>query len=383
MASIKKRETASGPRYDVQWRLPDGFKRKRTFVRKGEADNYVKSLAGQQVVGLVIDPNAAEIRLDVYIKRWLNTRLVRGRPLSPSTIQSYRALNRRNIEPKLGSLALRMITTDAVRTWHAELVASAGQDQAAKSYRLLHAILNTAVDDMRIGRNPCRIKGAGTEDAEERILIATTTVLELSDFIRYPYRALVLLAGLGGLRTGESLGLRRQDVDPLRQTVSIRRQAQELTGLGRIEGTPKSDAGKRTVVLPRSAMEALVAHMDSFTSPDPDAVVFTATGGGPLRRARVSEASTEAKAIVGAPADLHMHDLRHHAATLMARMPGVTTKELMARIGHASPRAALIYQHATEERDRAIADFLDARIAESKVSRTTESGASITAIRRA
>ena len=48
---------------------------------------------------------------------------------------------------------------------------------------------------------------------------------------------------------------------------------------------------------------------------------------------------------------------------MMARMPGVTTKELMARIGHASPRAALIYQHATTERDRLIADYLDAHIA--------------------
>ena len=44
-------------------------------------------------------------------------------------------------------------------------------------------------------------------------------------------------------------------------------------------------------------------------------------------------------------------------------MPGVTTKELMARIGHSSPRAALIYQHATAERDRAIAAFLDAEVA--------------------
>ena len=57
-----------------------------------------------------------------------------------------------------------------------------------------------------------------------------------------------------------------------------------------------------------------------------------------------------------------MHDLRHHASTSMARIPGVTTKELMARIGHASPRAALIYQHATEERDRAVADVLEAQI---------------------
>jgi integrase len=56
---------------------------------------------------------------------------------------------------------------------------------------------------------------------------------------------------------------------------------------------------------------------------------------------------------------LRIHDLRHHAATLTARMPGITTKELMARIGHASPRAALIYQHATEQRDREIAAYLD------------------------
>ncbi len=68
----------------------------------------------------------------------------------------------------------------------------------------------------------------------------------------------------------------------------------------------------------------------------------------------------------GAPDGLRPHDLRHHAATLTARMPGITTKELMARIGHASPRAALVYQHATRERDRAVASYLDDVVAASK-----------------
>jgi integrase len=68
---------------------------------------------------------------------------------------------------------------------------------------------------------------------------------------------------------------------------------------------------------------------------------------------------------VDAPEGLRIHDLRHHAATLTARMPGITTKELMARIGHASPRAALIYQHATEQRDREIAAYLDSAITDS------------------
>lgn len=59
-----------------------------------------------------------------------------------------------------------------------------------------------------------------------------------------------------------------------------------------------------------------------------------------------------------------MYDLRHHAATLTVQVPGVTTKELMARIGHSSPRAALIYQHATVERDKRIADAMSEAIIE-------------------
>ena len=76
----------------------------------------------------------------------------------------------------------------------------------------------------------------------------------------------------------------------------------------------------------------------------------------------LSEAWQRAKATVGVDPAMHTHDLRHHAATLMAQMPGITTKELMARIGHSSPRAALIYQHATAERDREVAAFLEGRL---------------------
>ena len=91
--------------------------------------------------------------------------------------------------------------------------------------------------------------------------------------------------------------------------------------------------------------------------------MFTAPEGGPARPAAYSHAWRLAKAATGAPQRLRPHDLRHHAATLAARSPGITTKELMARIGHGSPRAALRYQHATRERDEQIAAHLDAVIA--------------------
>ena len=60
---------------------------------------------------------------------------------------------------------------------------------------------------------------------------------------------------------------------------------------------------------------------------------------------------------------LRFHDLRHTAGTLSART-GATTKEIMARLGHSSARAAMIYQHATEDRDRLIAERLAAMTVE-------------------
>jgi integrase len=99
-------------------------------------------------------------------------------------------------------------------------------------------------------------------------------------------------------------------------------------------------------------------HRD-IVEPEPgdDGYVFTGHKGGPLASCVLDTAWQRARAEVGVP-ELHLHDLRHLAGTLAAST-GAGTKELMRRLGHASQRAALRYQHATEERDRAIADALD------------------------
>jgi len=302
-----------------------------------------------------------EVTLAAYTDGWLASRLVKGRALSDATRYGYRRLFERNIAPALGSEPLRRLTPERVRTWHADVVAAAGADQAAKSYRVLRAVLNTAVDDDLISRNPCRIKGAGIDRTPERAMPDTGEVLALIEAMEPRYRIVLVLAGLGGLRTGEMLGLRVADVDPLRQLVRVRQVAMEIPGLGRVVKDPKTDAGRRDVVLPRRAMDALAAHLATYPS-GPDGEVVTGPERGPARRASLSAAWRSAKAAVGVDPGLHIHDLRHHAATLTARTPGVTTKELMSRIGHSSPRAALIYQHATEERDRNIADFIDEQL---------------------
>ncbi len=86
--------------------------------------------------------------------------------------------------------------------------------------------------------------------------------------------------------------------------------------------------------------------------------MFTRPSGLPLRRADLSQAWRDACDAVGVTG-VRPHDLRHHAATVIARNPNVTLRELMAAIGHSSPVAALRYQHATADRSKAIASYLD------------------------
>ncbi len=362
MAQITKRDATNGQRrYDVRTRI-DGRVVTRTFRTLKDARDHAATIEADKLRSSAVDPRLGRVLFSTYAATWLDTRIVRGRPLAPMTRRGYEGLLRRLIDPAFGKTALNAITVDKVNTWHGRLVAEHGKDAAAKAYRLLRAVLNTAAAEDRIGRNPCRIKGAGIEHAPERRMPTTAEVLDLADAIDRRCRALVLLAGFGGLRTGEMLGLRRIDVDLLRRQVHVRQQAQEVPERGRIVVPPKSDAGRRTVTLPAVVVEALEEHLATFAEPGPDGLVFTGPRGGPLYRARLSDFWTAACRVVGVPG-LHVHDLRHHGATLTARMPGITTKELMARIGHSSPRAALIYQHATEERDRAAADFLDEQIA--------------------
>ena len=156
---------------------------------------------------------------------------------------------------------------------------------AAKAYRLLKSIMATAVDDGLIRRNPCRIKGASVEKSPERPLLTISQVYALADAIDPRYRALILLACFCGLRWGELAGLQRADIDCDRRTVRIARQLCEVAGRQPFLAPPKSDAGKRTVSMPSLIVADVSSHLDAFTQPEAEALVFTSPHGMPLRHA--------------------------------------------------------------------------------------------------
>ena len=107
---------------------------------------------------------------------------------------------------------------------------------------------------------------------------------------------------------------------------------------------------------PSPVVDELRRHIDTYSERGRTGRVFVGAKGGTLRRSNFQATWREATKAADVPT-LRFHDLRHVGNTL-ASNTGANLRELMARMGHASPQAALIYQHATAERERAIADAL-------------------------
>ena len=335
------REMKSG-RWQARYRGPDGIMRPadRTFPSKTAAEVWLTRTEAEILNDDWIRPDAGQVPFGDYAAAWIDERP----NLRPKTVRLYRYLLRAHLQPAFGSLTVAEVKEAQVRRWRKSLLDDGVSTvTAAKAYRLLKAILNTAVDDGLIRRNPCRIKGAGQEKSPERASLTIAQVYALADAIDQRYRALVLLGTFGSLRWGELAALRRGDIDLEGCTVRVDRQLTETISGAPSFGPPKSDAGVRLVPFPDVIAADLRWHLQCFALDGDDGLVFTSPAGTALRHSnfyrRVWLKAVEAAGLSG----VHFHDLRHTGNALTADA-GASLRELMERMGHSSTRAALIYQ---------------------------------------
>ncbi|MEV4888817.1 site-specific integrase [Nonomuraea sp. NPDC055795] len=409
--NIRKRESG---RYQIRYLGPDGRMRvgTDTYERKSDAERALSLIEAQMIKGEWIDPERAKVKLADYSAMWIDQRP----GLRPRTVDLYRWLLQKHIAPYLGKAELGKLSTAMIRQWRADLLTkgvSAGM--AAKAYRLLRAVLMTAAeDDHIIPRNPCRIRGAGDEKAEERPVLAIAQVFELAErvgrrpvgnirkqgkgyrlrFQRYGemrahpelfitraeaesalwkmidtgqadcmhdrrFRAFVLLATFASLRWGEITALKRADLDLDAGTVRIRAAYIERSTGEMVLGPPKSRAGLRIVGIPQAIIPALRDHLKTYVKDEPTALVFTGPKGGPHRRSGFNKLAAWLYALKGIGAEgLHFHDLRH-TGNMIAAESGAGLRDLMARMGHDNIRAAMIYQHAVRGADKVITEAID------------------------
>ena len=349
------RKLPSG-RYQARYLGPDGIDRPApgTFANKHAAEVWLVKTEAEIRSDHWIDPDDGRALFGKFALAW-----VEERPgLRPNTVQVYRYVLLRHLIPTFGNSAIADIREAQVRRWRKDLLdAGVSPTSVAKSYRLLKAIMTTAVEDGIIRRSPCRIRGAALDRSAERSVLTLRQVVTLADAIHPRYRTLILLAVFGSMRWGELAALRRCDIDVKNGSVRIERSLTQLPGGGYIFGPPKSEAGRRVVVIPAAIRPELARHLEAFTELADDALVFTSPTGAQLHHGNFRRRSWVPALARAGMTGTHFHDLRHTGNALTAAT-GATLRELMDRMGHSSPRAALIYLHGSDARQQAIAEGL-------------------------
>ena len=281
------RRIASG-RFQASFVGPDGQRRNapETFATKGDAGRWLAMTESAMIRGTWTDPERGKVSLQDYGQRWIEQRP----GLRPRTVDLYRWLFGRYLRTQLGRTRLIDLDPQQVRQWRHELLSGGvSESMAAKAYRLLRAVLNTAVEDGLIAKNPCQIRGAGTESPAERPTISASQAIDLADRMPEQYRLLVLLAVFASLRWVEVTALRRSDIDLERGTVTVRGALSERSSGEMVLGPPKSAAGLRTVMLPAPVVEQLRAHLDAYVGHHDQAWIFSGTAGQPLRRSNFNK----------------------------------------------------------------------------------------------
>jgi integrase len=352
--TIRRRESKDGPRFDVEWRLPDRSKRSKTFTSEREARVFEASLVTKFAAGDIVDPRAGRVTLSVVYRAWLASRL----DLSPKVRRGYEDNWRNRIEPRFGGWHVARIDHQSIQTWVNEM-AEAGL--SPRTVRWVHSVLKMsldyAIDDGLLpSRNPAARTNFPSQRQTTHTYLSTGEVAALAQACGVQGDVLTLLA-YTGLRYGELVGLRVEDVDLGSRRIRVRRSITQVGGK-LTEGNPKSAAGRRSIPIPERVMPILSERISGRFPGEP---AVTSPNGSLLGLENWKRSTRWRNAIVeiGRPS-LRVHDLRHTYASL-ARRAGADLRLLQKTMGHASITVtAHVYADLYDDELDDIASALDA-----------------------
>lgn len=353
-------------------------KRKRRMVygkTKREVQEQLDRLKQDAAAGMKVEQNKATVK--DLLDRWLDLEVKSNR--APATYRCYSRTAKLHITPHIGGVRLHDLDSVRVAGLYADLEKSG---VPARTRELVHAVLRRAlkraVSWKLKGFNPA------AEVEKPRVVRRDIPTIkpEQADALLdatsgHRLAALFVFVVASGMRQGELFGLRWRDADAEAGEVHVRHSLEELDGKLRLK-EPKTRAGKRTVVLPALAREALADHRKRMLAEGhygSDRPVFPDTKGGWLRKSnfhrKVYAPILERAGFVG----IRFHDWRHYHASQLVAL-GASAKVVQERIGHADVGTTLrFYVHPREEAHKAAADQFDAAFRAAKQARKAQSGA--------
>ncbi|WP_280334840.1 tyrosine-type recombinase/integrase [Nocardia wallacei] len=305
-----------------------------------------------------------------YAKKVIDTRVSRnGKPLARRTLDSYRYLLREHLNPTFETTPVDEITLPKVRDWYSSVSRvratgrkakqTAGKDiptARARAYEVLRMVLNVAVEDGHIDTNPCRIKGAtAVQPAHDTTVLQPSEIDSLASAMPPALAASVLLAAWCGLRPSETFELRRRN---LNADCSILTVAYAATYRNReiVIDRPKAGSSGQ-VVVPNHLRSAIRLHLDRHVGRSPESLLFPDPETGKTMREWVyRRIFSSACAKIGRP-DFRPGEQRHTGGTVAAQAGG-TLPEVMERLRHKTPQAAMRYQKIAAGRAQTLAESM-------------------------
>ncbi len=342
------RNTRNG-HWIARWQEPNGTERKKSFTRKVEAQRWLDQLQAEIHQGRYIDPSAGKTLVAVCAQRWCDG-LVH---LKPSTLERYRGIVNRRIIPVWGDWQIARITPNDVNGWIGTLVADGLRPSSVRqTHRVLSLILDAAVQDERIGRNPAHGARLPRPTRTEPMYLNPEQVGSLAEAAG-SYELMILTLAFTGLRFGELAALKVGRFDPFRKRLNVVESVPEV-GSQLVWTTPKTHQA-RSVPVPG---QIAVAIEEQCRGKQPGDLIFTSPLGT-LRlnnwRKNVFDPACKTAALMG----LRPHDLRHTAASL-AIQSGANVKVVQQMLGHASAAMTLdVYAGLFEDDLDSVAERLD------------------------
>lgn len=325
----------------------EGKQKRKTVYGKSQAEALAKlaEIKQQLATGTFSD---TKLTLKEYLETWLKEK---ERQVKARTAHDYRYNLEKYIYPNIGRTKLEKLTPSHVQRFLSEIADAVSPDRANKCRRELLGAFKQAVRWGLIPRNPVDAVAPLKHERREMVLWTGIQAAAFLDTARaHRLYAFFYLAMSTGLRSGELLGLRWQDVQGDKLTI---RQNFVKVGSKTIIETPKTKRGKRVVAISPDVLETLDAHrarQDAERLPSwPDnGLVFVSEVGTPLNPDNLRRLRNRLMDDAQVPR-IRLHDLRHLHAS-MAIKGGMDAKVLADRLGHARASFTLdVYTHLFDE----------------------------------
>ena len=367
---IRRGKSSWRLKFDVEQDSLTGKRQTRYITVRGKRRDAERELArflNEAHSGTLIEPS--KMTVAEYLRAWLD--LAPG--LSPKTLERYRQLAEQQIIPHLGAIALQKLKPAHIQNWHGAIASAGGKEgrplsarTVGHAHRVLHKALQRAVESETSPRNVASLVTLPKIEAQEVQILSSEEIVDLLAKLDGHALCPIAKTALGtGMRRGELLALRWEDLDLNGATVTVKRSLEETKFGLRFKG-PKTKHGHRTISLPPSSVNALSAHRRHQLElriavgqgrPGPTALVFSTLEGSPLSPDNLSRDWRRVTASRKLPR-VTFHALRHtHASVLIAS--GVDVLTVSRRLGHASAAVTLsVYGHLFRNRDEEASDVL-------------------------